>query len=123
MAFFSGVGVYTGHKGLHSLQSRFADIVLLGNLLEYAEGHIRMELGECEVLDTVLPVQIPGVPVPTDGLPFWTEGRQIILLYEHAKNGVRPGDPHETVVDRLHKALKDRKNISFQGVIFNTSEL
>ena len=46
---FSLVGVHTGHEDLHSLQGGLADVVLVSNLLEYAEGDVWVELDEGKV--------------------------------------------------------------------------
>lgn len=70
MTFFSGESVNTGHKRLNSLQGCLADAILLGNLLEYSEGDIRMQMAKREVLDAALPVQVPGIVIAPDRLPF-----------------------------------------------------
>src|SRR6266496_5732127 len=123
MAFLSGVGVYTRHKRLYPLQAGLADVVLVGNLFEHAEGDVRMELAEGEVLDTALPVQIPRIPVSAYCLLFQTEGRQIILLYVDAKDWIWSSSTHETVVNRLHEILENWQEVSFEGVLLNTCEL
>jgi hypothetical protein len=46
MAFFSGLGVHTGHEELHSLQGGLDDVVLVGNLVEYAESDVWVEQDE-----------------------------------------------------------------------------